>query len=494
MPCAESQFCATLLGEPMAPVGAAERSALEGFFRSRRGQRVLIVSVQDALITYFATKGTTLRELPPRPASATDKEGWLEEWSDIAGVASVGDTLDQRNVVRWIEQEEGAHGGLESARSGKAFAVADALTKKGFTIDRAAELTITAALAAADSGDTAAQCRSVEVIWLLYLGQLPGVEERKLFAEKREACGALEQDTAPEVDIRLFKAYYKQCSATTVPTLERALRDKTGRLWLSYYGEKLRQFNSNGFDKATTRFIEVVGYAREISHGVYETERRYLQYYWFKEHLGKGMPEARCHVAALMAASGAVLEDLRPTVKEDGDSLAETMASMGQWARTDLNLCGQYPRMDPQTFMALQMQAQQAQHVQQAQQAQQMQAMGFPAQAWMGGGMPRGGMQNFSLMGGMGSHTNGGGAGGSSLGDGGPFIEEIEPEKCPFCDGKHPLSKCTQFLQARGANRQVSADKAAAKKAVTDAKKAAAAAAAMALGAGAGAAAAGVPP
>ena len=43
VPCAESQFCATLLGEPMAPVGAAERSALEGFFRSRRGQRVLIV-------------------------------------------------------------------------------------------------------------------------------------------------------------------------------------------------------------------------------------------------------------------------------------------------------------------------------------------------------------------------------------------------------------------------------------------------------------------
>ena len=96
-------------------------------------------------------------------------------------------------------------------------------------------------------------------------------------------------------------------------------------------------------------------------------------------------------------------------------------------------------------------------------------------------------------MGGMGGLANGGG-GGSSLGDGGPVIEEIEPEKCAFCDGKHAMSKCTQFLQARGAHRQVVADKTAAKKAVTDAKKAAAAAAAMALGAGAGAAAAGVPP
>ena len=71
-------------------------------------------------------------------------------------------------------------------RTGKAYTVADALASKGFTIDRAAELTISAALAASDAGDARAQCRAVEVVWLLYLGQSPGDDDRKLFEEKRE--------------------------------------------------------------------------------------------------------------------------------------------------------------------------------------------------------------------------------------------------------------------------------------------------------------------
>ena len=56
----------------------------------------------------------------------------------------------------------GSHHGL---RSGKAFAVADALTKRGITIDRAAELAISAALATAEQGDMRAQCRAFDVIY-----------------------------------------------------------------------------------------------------------------------------------------------------------------------------------------------------------------------------------------------------------------------------------------------------------------------------------------
>ena len=84
--------------------------------------------------------------------------------------------LDQRNLVRWIEEEDAtAAGGL---RSGKAFAVADALTKKGFSIDRNAELAIALAIAESDAGDSAAQNRMVDVTWLIYLGQSPGEEAR----------------------------------------------------------------------------------------------------------------------------------------------------------------------------------------------------------------------------------------------------------------------------------------------------------------------------
>ena len=47
----------------MAPLSGAERAALERFFKSRRGTRALIQSSVDALVTYFADKGTTLAEL-----------------------------------------------------------------------------------------------------------------------------------------------------------------------------------------------------------------------------------------------------------------------------------------------------------------------------------------------------------------------------------------------------------------------------------------------
>ena len=54
----------------MAPLSGAERAALEGFFKSRRGTRALIQSSVDALVTYFADKGTTLAELnATRPAA-----------------------------------------------------------------------------------------------------------------------------------------------------------------------------------------------------------------------------------------------------------------------------------------------------------------------------------------------------------------------------------------------------------------------------------------
>ena len=119
------------------PVSTAERAALESFFQSRRGTRVLIPASVSALTDYFATKGTTLRELPAtRPADVHKVDDWVDEWLDTASAAGIKDTLDAKNLGRWISEEDST--ATLGARSGKAFAVADALAKKGFTIDRAA--------------------------------------------------------------------------------------------------------------------------------------------------------------------------------------------------------------------------------------------------------------------------------------------------------------------------------------------------------------------
>ena len=48
----------------MAPLGGAEKAALEAFFKSKRGAKSLRAVVAAALIEYFANNGTTLPELP----------------------------------------------------------------------------------------------------------------------------------------------------------------------------------------------------------------------------------------------------------------------------------------------------------------------------------------------------------------------------------------------------------------------------------------------
>ena len=223
---------------PMAPVSSAERAALEAFFRGKRGARKLIEHSAVSLTrAYFADKGTTLPELPTaRPPDAARLADWQEEWLDTAVAAGTADKLDQKNIVRWVTEDAGAATAMGS-RLGKAAAVADALARKGIAIDRDAEMAITAALAASDAGDMVSQCRDFGVIWLIYTGQSPGEEERRLFQEKRMACSS---EADPLVDVRLFKAYGKQHSTTTVPTLERALRDASGRMWADYYSHVLR--------------------------------------------------------------------------------------------------------------------------------------------------------------------------------------------------------------------------------------------------------------
>ena len=55
----------------MAPLTGAEAAAIQAFFASRRGTRVLIAATQKALSDYFVPKGTTLMELQTaRPADA----------------------------------------------------------------------------------------------------------------------------------------------------------------------------------------------------------------------------------------------------------------------------------------------------------------------------------------------------------------------------------------------------------------------------------------
>ena len=451
----------------MAPVSAAEKAALDAFFKGKRGERVLIEQVADALILYFANKGTTLAELATiRPSDPTRLGDFQDEWLDAAKAAGITDTLDAKNVVRWIS-EESTVAARDGSRLGRAAAVADALTQKGIAIDRAASLAIATALAAADAGDTASQCRDFVVIWLIYTGQSPGDEERRLFQEKRMACTVEDKD--PIVDIRMFKSYVKQLSTTAVPTLERALREPTGRMWADYYAKVLRLLDENGYVHASKRWMAVTNYAKKVSSGDFNRERRYLQLYFFEEHLGRGMPEDRCTLAALQIASldpAQPVPQLAPTVPSDVRTLEDQMALLGQCSQPAAPTM--YSRLPPW----------------------QMQQMLGATQAWQQGYnapvaypvIP--GMVQQMLPPPPGAAPPGYGAPTNEPGSG---IEEMPPAPaeqipCLFCGGKHVQSKCTLYIQARNAQAKATAEKVAAKKAAAEAKAAEKAAAAAAAG------------
>ena len=308
----------------MAPLGYAEKAAVKGFLRSKRGERTLHEHVSDALLEYFRAKGITLRELPTTPpATKTDLERWEEEWRDYAVDAGLQTQSDRNNVARWAASAESGTGAGAGARSGKAHAVADALARRGTVIDSAGELTIAAALLDAERGELSAQCRAVEVIWLIYTGELPGEEERTWFNERRQAALLGGAGSDPKVDIRRCKTYIKTLGGSTALTLERALKESTGVVWSRYFQDTTERLQRSGFSAAAGRWQNVVNFARNHYLNDPKKERLYLMHFFFVEKLGIGMPEEVCYKSALMmSAAPATLAasqafDLRPTVASD---------------------------------------------------------------------------------------------------------------------------------------------------------------------------------
>ena len=259
------------------------------------------------------------------------------------------DRLDARNVVRWIMEDVGGGSAAGSSRLGKAAAIAEALVKKGLAVDRVAEMAIATAIAEADASDVKSQCRDVAVVWIIYTGQLPGDDERRLFSEKRMAC--MVEDKDPLIDVRLFKSYGKQHTTTTVPMLERALREQTGRIWQDYGALVGRLLRMNVVSRMhpSVRSKSAIT-PRRSQEETRLAKRRYLQIYFFEENMGLGLSEEKCMAAALQIASADLtqpLPQLPATVPADVKMMEEQMsklAMLGRWPYAASSMVDMYQR------------------------------------------------------------------------------------------------------------------------------------------------------
>lgn len=279
------------------------------------------------------------------------------------------------------------------------------------------------------------------------------------------------EDMDPLVDVRLFKSYSKQHATTTVPTLERALREATGRVWQEYNSHVGRLLDENGFSHASKRWAKVTNYAKKVSGGDQSRERRYLQIYFFEEHTGRGMPEERCMAASLQIASADLtqpLPQLAATVPADVKMLEDQMTQMamlGRWSQPP-EMQTAYSRPPPWEMSRF--------------------GMVPYAPPWgvaPGYGNPPPGMPTPPQFQGGGYVETEGAI--QEL----PGAPPAEQMPCLFCGGaRHVQSKCTLYIQARNAQAKATAEKVAGKKAAADAKAAErqAAAAATAAAAAAG--------
>ena len=432
----------------MPALSDAQTAAYTAFLKGKRESYSLTEEVVTKLAAWFKTKGVPVNERRTalaHGASALDKEELMDEWKEFAVAAGLEDTPDINSVGRWISKPAGPG---RSARSGKAAAVADALARSGIDLDRDTELAINNALVEADKGVLEAQCACVEVIWVIYTGQSPGVEDKEWFDEMRAA--SIMAQGKPKVDIRGAKSYAKKLSTTTMVVLERALlKDKTGMLFSQYYNSTIEKLNQLGYTAAATRFISVAGFAEKCSNGQPALKLQFLYNYFFDEYVGMGMPVEKCHTCALTLGVQQTVERKLTVPEED---LAFRQQTLGGWAGQSINIgsmqqhyAGQHGQ-DPQMLqMSAQMQQMQT----------QLQQWNLWAAAQQSGQQPPG---------------DDGSAGGGSAKP--PPTVDV----CTFCNSKgHLIDKCSEMHKARADNK---ASKKAAKKALEDAQKAAAAAAA----------------
>ena len=89
----------------MVALDGAQRAALSAFLKAKRGQRVLREECADALLAYFAARGTPVAKLvaatPHDGSAASLLEDHQDEWRDYAKSAGLTDEADVKNVARW---------------------------------------------------------------------------------------------------------------------------------------------------------------------------------------------------------------------------------------------------------------------------------------------------------------------------------------------------------------------------------------------------------
>ena len=298
----------------MAPLTGTQEDDTKGFLGELRNGRKLQAHCAAKLFPYLIAQGTPVSELTTDQTDESSVADNVEEWKALGEDAGL--TPPQcLALANWIKYPRGGSSAAGGARKATPVgAVLDALSCHGINVTPGLEKEIGDRLKLQDKGARLAQHTSLTVIWLIYTAEWPGEDALDFLAQK----GLVEGEVCEHVvDLRLCKPYFSRHKhATTVPTLERVLsskHDPTGAMWIKFKGDIATLLSDGGFQHAVARWNKITAYAasRNIGSANYVGEREFIHYYFFVEHLGKGMPVEMCVASALAQTDGLQARETR---------------------------------------------------------------------------------------------------------------------------------------------------------------------------------------
>ena len=125
---------------------------------------------------------------------------------------------------------------------------------------------------------------------LILTNHPPSIEQADEWDKRVAAQKGKESRTVNLVGDDSYKKRMKLTTSTVQrPVLEQAL-DRGRRVFREWFTEMSAALSSHSMSKAAIRLAEVCNDAEANSEGLWAAEEAYLRHYFFREHLGMGLP------------------------------------------------------------------------------------------------------------------------------------------------------------------------------------------------------------
>ena len=319
-------ICLASMGSVTA-LGAAAGQALKAVLWGKHDRYALGTDTRQLLLDYFIARGRGVTDLP-FDLDTSDESAWEAEWRAYGAAASVSDVAELLIMIRWLRARSGPRGG--AGRMMNAAAAVASLESHGVVLTPTVAAALERDMSASAAGDETTQCVNPHVAFRLLTNEAPTELQAAWWWEQHAALTSLHGGVGVNIpgQEEYRKLHKPSNSRVQRMTLETALkRESDFALWFS---AAQRELEVVGFPKAATRLVTLVTSARADAEGLWEPTKAYLEFYFFTEYRGLGLPSTsgvRSQAAATAALVKTSVASAVAGAKQGLHSVATSVAS-----------------------------------------------------------------------------------------------------------------------------------------------------------------------